>query len=88
MAILALKMLKVVLFVILFLLAVIFVHTYPYPMPESQLKYWFAVSEFLGIANPEDIYFPTMWVIDFIVAVIAYSLIMKLWRKVKNNNQE
>jgi hypothetical protein len=85
MAILALKTLKLMLFIILFLLAVMFVHTYPYPMPENQLKYWFAISDFLGVGNPEDVYFPTMWVIDLLVAIAAYKLIMKLCRRAKKN---
>jgi hypothetical protein len=86
MATLARRLLKVLIFIGLFILAVKYVHTYPYPMPESQLRQWFTISEFFGISNPEDLYFPLMLVLDFIVAVVAYMLIMKVWRKLKTKS--
>jgi glucan phosphoethanolaminetransferase (alkaline phosphatase superfamily) len=81
MATLARRSIKVVLFLVLFILAVMFVHTYPYPMPQGQLDFWFSVSEFLGVSNPEDVYFPVMWALDLVVAIIAYKLIIWFWRK-------
>jgi hypothetical protein len=78
---LAHKACKVLLFLALLILAVLFLHTYPYPMPAEQLEYWFHAANCLGIANPEDLYFPTMWVIDLIAATVAYRVIIKLCSK-------
>ncbi|MBN3804069.1 hypothetical protein GXB81_13555 [Paraburkholderia sp. Ac-20336] len=72
---------KVALFIGLFLLSVRYVHTYPMPMPESQLAFWFAASDWFGIRDPDDLYIPTMVVIELIVTILAYVAIMKLWRR-------
>lgn len=53
MATLVRRLLKVLFFIGLFILAVKYIHSYPYPMPESQLQYWFSISEFLGFSNPK-----------------------------------
>ncbi len=56
-------------------------------MPESQLQYWFSISEFLGFSNPEDIYFPAMLVLDIIVASLAYVLIIKGFHKFRTRKR-
>jgi hypothetical protein len=56
-------------------------HTYPYPMPAEQLEYWSNAASHLGITNPENLYFPTMWVIDLIAATLVYRVIIKLCSK-------
>ncbi|MBN3803644.1 hypothetical protein GXB81_11345 [Paraburkholderia sp. Ac-20336] len=71
---------KVVLFIGLFLLSVRYVHTYPLPMTESQLDFWFSVSERFGIRDPEDLYVPVMVIIELIVTIFAYIIIIRLWR--------
>jgi hypothetical protein len=78
---LARKACKVLLFLTLLIVAVLFLHTYPYPMPAAQLEYWSYAASCLGIVKPEDLYFPTMWVIDIIAATVAYRAIIKLCSK-------
>ncbi|MGF6298927.1 hypothetical protein OKW42_002257 [Paraburkholderia sp. WC7.3d] len=69
-----------VLFIGLFCLAVPYVHTYPWPMPESQSVTWWRASRSLGVRDPQDLYFTVWSVIDLIVAALAYVTIMRLWR--------
>jgi heme/copper-type cytochrome/quinol oxidase subunit 2 len=64
----------------LFFLSVRYVHTYPWPMPESQLVFWLSAAGRLGIHDPDDIYIPAMMIIELIVTVVAYVAIIKLWR--------
>lgn len=78
---LARKACKVLLFLTLLIVAVLFLHTYPYPMPAEQLEYWSHAANYLGIANPENLYFPTMWAIDIIAATVVYHVIIKLCSK-------
>jgi hypothetical protein len=80
MAALARRVAKTLLFVGLFLLSVRYVHTYPWPMPESQLHVWLLVANRLGVHDPDDVYIPTMLVIELIVTIAAYVLILKFWR--------
>ncbi|AHK18685.1 hypothetical protein [Yersinia similis] len=87
MATLVRRLLKVLFFIGLFILAVKYIHSYPYPMPESQLQHWFSISEFLGFSNPEDIYFPAMLVLDIIVASLAYVFIMKGFYKFRTRKK-
>lgn len=75
---LARKACRVLLFLALLTIAVLFLHTYPYPMPSAQLECWSHAASYLGIPNPEDLYFPTMWVIDIIAAIVTYRVIIKL----------
>ncbi|HEY4802098.1 MAG TPA: hypothetical protein VIH96_05715 [Paraburkholderia sp.] len=71
---------KVVLFIGLFLLSVRYVHTYPWPMPESQALRWLSIANGFGLHDPDDVYIPAMLTIELIVTVVAYTAIMKLWR--------
>ncbi|WP_296654579.1 hypothetical protein [Paraburkholderia sp.] len=80
MATLARRLFKVALFVGLFRLSVAYVHTYPIPMPESHAVTWWRASRWLGIRDPEDLYFIVWVTIDLLVAVLAYMAIIKLWR--------
>ncbi|MGF6607559.1 hypothetical protein OKW45_002459 [Paraburkholderia sp. WSM4175] len=80
MAIFVRRLFKVVLFIGLFCLAVPYVHTYPWPMPESQSAMWWRASRWLGVRDPEDLYFAVWAAIDLIVAALAYVTIVKLWR--------
>ncbi|SEJ57025.1 hypothetical protein SAMN03159495_3796 [Pseudomonas sp. NFR16] len=77
------KACRVLLFLTLLTSAVLFLHTYPYPMPFAQLEYWMHAANLLGISNPENLYFPTMWLIDLVAAVIAYRVIIRLFRRLR-----
>lgn len=81
MATLVRRLFKVALFLGLFRLAVPYVHTYPWPMPESQSVMWWRASRRLGVRDPEDLYFVVWVTIDLIVAALTYVVIMKLWRR-------
>ncbi|KVS10443.1 hypothetical protein [Burkholderia multivorans] len=80
MATLARRLFKVALFIGLFCVAVRYVHTYPWPMPESQSLIWWRASRWVGIRDPEDLYLLVWVTIDLIVAALAYAAILKLWR--------
>ncbi|WP_027713234.1 hypothetical protein [Dickeya chrysanthemi] len=74
------KALKTFLFLILFLLSVRYVHIYPQPMTKDQVALLFTLSDAFGIRDPEDRYISAMLVLEIITTIIAYSLIIKLWR--------
>jgi hypothetical protein len=81
MATLVRRLFKVALFVGLFCLAVPYVHTYPMPMTESQLQIWWRASDWLGVRDPEGLFFVVTVTVDLIVAALAYAAIIKLWRR-------
>ncbi|MGF6935212.1 hypothetical protein OKW41_004374 [Paraburkholderia sp. UCT70] len=86
MATLARRVFKVALFFGLFVLSVRYVRPYPYPMPESQLAVWWDASDWLGIRDPEDLIFVVWVTIELIVAVLAYVVIIRLWRRYQRKN--
>jgi hypothetical protein len=80
MATLARRLSKTLLFVGLFLLSVRYVHTYPVPMPESQLAVLLSISHSMGIRDPDDLYIPVMLILELLTTIAAYVLIFKFWR--------
>ncbi|EDZ98512.1 conserved hypothetical protein [Burkholderia sp. H160] len=79
MATLARRVFKFALFIGLFLLSVRYI-----PLSNewsaSEARAWFAASDWLGVRDPDDLYFVVWVTIELIVAVLAYAAIMKLWR--------
>jgi len=80
MATLARRVLKVALFIGLFLISIRYI-----PLSNewstSETRAWFAASDLLGVHNPDDLYFVVWLTIELITAVLAYLTIMKLWRR-------
>ncbi|UUE10467.1 hypothetical protein NMX13_02345 [Dickeya zeae] len=74
------RMIKTLLFIVLFFLSVRYVHTYPLPMTKDQVALLFTLSDAFGVRDPEDLYISAMLVLEIITTIIAYSLIIKLWR--------
>jgi len=83
MAALALRLFKTVLFVTLFWLSVRYVHVYPVPMTEEQLRILFAISEALDVRDAELLYILAMLILEMLTTIIAYIFIIKLWRRFK-----
>jgi len=71
---------KLLLFIGLYALALRLIHTYPVPMPPEQQHILFSFSRSLGIRDPDDLYLSTFAIVDMIIAIMAYRLIMKIWR--------
>nr|WP_081259215.1 hypothetical protein [Burkholderia territorii] len=46
----------------------------------AEARTWWHASEWLGIHDPEDLYFAVWVTIELIVAMLAYIAIMRLWR--------
>ena len=76
-------MLKIALFIGLFVISMRFIHTYPLPMPPDQQHQLFMVSRKLGIRDPDDLYLSAVAIVNLAAAAIEYTLLMKLWRSVK-----
>ncbi|MBC8738378.1 hypothetical protein F6X40_16505 [Paraburkholderia sp. UCT31] len=74
------RVLKVLLFIGLYLLSFRFVRPYDDGWTESEMRAWIHASEVLGIGDPENLYIGLWMTIELIVAVLAYVAIMKLWR--------
>ncbi|MBN3850512.1 hypothetical protein G3N58_27375 [Paraburkholderia sp. Ac-20342] len=74
------KTTKVLLFCTLYFLAIRYVHTYPMPMTLQQQHYLIVISEAFGVADYELFYILSMMLIDLIVTIMAYSILMRLWR--------
>jgi hypothetical protein len=77
---LARRVFKIILFLGLFALAIRYVHPYTYPWTESEARAWSHASQWLGIHDPEDLYFVVWVTIELIVTVLVYVTTMKLWR--------
>ncbi|WP_081060461.1 hypothetical protein [Burkholderia territorii] len=46
----------------------------------AEARTWWHASEWLGIHDPEDLYFAVWVSIELIVAMLAYIAITRLWR--------
>ncbi|MCG5075605.1 hypothetical protein [Paraburkholderia tagetis] len=79
MAILVRRLLKVALFIGLFLISVRYI-----PLSDkwtaSEARAWLRASDLLGVDDPDNLYFVVWLTIELIVAVLAYMAIMRLWR--------
>lgn len=73
---------KATLFTVLLFLSVRYVHTYPWPMPDHHVRVLLAISDRLGVHDPDDIYIPAMMVLELIAAIVAYVLVIRCWRLV------
>jgi len=72
---------KLLMFVGLFVLSMRFIHTYPQPMPPEQLQYLFAISRTLGLRDPDDFYLSAVAIVNLIAATVEFKLLMRLWEK-------
>lgn len=81
MATLARRTLKLLLFIGLFWLAILYVHTYPLPLTVSQQHILIEISRRLRVEDYEFLYICSMTILDLIVAIIAYVMILKVWRR-------
>ncbi|MGF6659918.1 hypothetical protein QF000_001562 [Paraburkholderia atlantica] len=80
MATLARRLFKVALFLALFVLSVLYVRPHPYEWTERESNAYWAASDWLGVRDPDDVYYAVWVTIELIVATLAYVAIMKLWR--------
>ncbi|WP_156883774.1 hypothetical protein [Paraburkholderia sp. SOS3] len=68
---------KALLFLGLFLLAVLFVSTYPFPMTEEHLRWWSAFSVALGTRDARHSWVSVTLLMDLVVTVIVYLVVAK-----------
>jgi hypothetical protein len=68
---------KALLFVGLFLLAVLFVSTYPFPMTDEHMRWWSAFSAKFGIRDPRGSWVSLTLGVDLIVAALVYLALAK-----------
>ncbi|NUX52890.1 hypothetical protein [Paraburkholderia youngii] len=84
MATLARKVLKIALFIGLFLISVRYI-----PLSNewsaSEARAWWRASDWLGVGDPDDLYFVFWVTIELIVAALAYLAIIKIWRWNRTN---
>ncbi|RQR36742.1 hypothetical protein [Burkholderia sp. Bp9142] len=79
MATLARRLLKVLLFIGLFLISARYIPLSNEWTP-AEARAWWRASEWLGVSDPDDVYFVVWVTIELIVAVLAYIAIMWMWR--------
>ncbi|TDN70641.1 hypothetical protein [Paraburkholderia sp. BL10I2N1] len=86
MAILVRRLFKVALFIGLVLLSVRYI-----PLSNewsaAETRAWFRASDWLGVDDPDNLYFAVWLTIELIVAVLAYAAIIRLWRLYRGNRQ-
>ncbi|WP_250488372.1 MULTISPECIES: hypothetical protein [unclassified Caballeronia] len=58
-----------------------YVHTYPTPLTLRQQEILIGVSDWLGVRDYDGLYVFSMAALDLLVAIVAYKVIMKLWRR-------
>ncbi|RQR31872.1 hypothetical protein DIE23_17825 [Burkholderia sp. Bp9143] len=46
----------------------------------AEARAWWRASEWLGVRDPDDLYFVVWMTIELIAAVLAYVAILRLWR--------
>jgi hypothetical protein len=69
--------LRGLLFIGLFLLAVLFVSTYPFPMTDEHMRWWSAFSAQFGIRDARGSWVSVTLLMDLIVAALVYFAIGK-----------
>jgi hypothetical protein len=79
MATLARRLFKVTLFLALFVLSVLYVRPYPYEWTESESNAYWTASDWLGVRDPDDLYYVVWVTVELIAAVLAYLAIIKIW---------
>ncbi|WP_296654582.1 hypothetical protein [Paraburkholderia sp.] len=80
MATLARRLFKAALFLGLLALSLRYVQPYPYEWTDGEARAWWRASDWLGVSDPDDLYFVVWTSIELLVAILAYIAIMKLWR--------
>jgi len=80
------RVLKVLLFIVLYLLSFRFVRPHGDEWTQSEMRAWMRASEVLGIRDPENLYIGLWMTIELIAALLAYAAIMKLWRYCRKNS--
>jgi hypothetical protein len=68
---------KALLFIGLFLLAVLFISTYPFPMTEERMRWWSGALAQLGIRDARGSWVFVTLLMDLVVAVLVYLAIAK-----------
>ncbi|MDS0795103.1 hypothetical protein NUV26_23295 [Burkholderia pseudomultivorans] len=79
MATLARRLLKALLFIGLFVISVRYIPLSNEWTP-AEARAWWRASEWLGVHDPDDLYFVVWVTIELIVAVLAYMAITRVWR--------
>ena len=79
MATLARRLLKILLFIGLFLISVRYIPLSNQWTP-AEARAWWRASEWLGVRDPDDLYFMVWVTIELITTVLAYVAIMRMWR--------
>ncbi|WP_081084312.1 hypothetical protein [Burkholderia territorii] len=86
MATFARKLLKIFLFIGLLLVSVRYIPLSNEWTP-AEARTWWHASEWLGIHDPEDLYFAVWVSIELTVAVLAYIAITRMWRYCRRKQQ-
>ncbi|MFC0397843.1 hypothetical protein [Paraburkholderia rhizosphaerae] len=71
------RLIKILLFVGLYLLAVLFVSTGPFPMTVEHMRWWTAFSAKWGIRDPAGSWVSVTLALDLVVTILVYLLIAK-----------
>jgi hypothetical protein len=80
-------LIRVLLFVGLYLLAVLFVSTFPFSMTIERLQWWSVFSARFGILDPEDSWVSVTLAMDLIVTIFVYMGILKLWKILRGRHR-
>ncbi|MCC8394735.1 hypothetical protein LJ656_19255 [Paraburkholderia sp. MMS20-SJTR3] len=74
------RLFKLALFISVFLLSVRYLPP-NHEWTDSESRAYWAASDWLGIQDPRDFYFLLWLSVELIVAISAYVVIIKLWRR-------
>jgi hypothetical protein len=87
MAILVRSLVKALVFVGLYVLALRFIHTYPIPMTDDQIRWWFAFSRKFDVHDPDDMWFALTFIANLIVTIFLYMGVQRLWKTLQARRQ-
>lgn len=74
---------KVILFVVLFLVSARLIYFFIFPLPPEHQHQLFVLSQKMRVSDLEDFYFIVEIIVNLIVATIEFILVTKILRKMK-----
>lgn len=83
MATLARRVLKILLFLILYYLSLKYIHPYPITFTRSMTDKLITITNAIGFHDPELFYLLTVLLINTLITVALYELLMRTWINIR-----
>lgn len=81
------KVYRVILFIVVFLFSLRFIHPYPVEFTWKQTVWLVTTANNMGFQDPEMFYLLGVMIINSLISIVIYIIIMKLWNKFRARKQ-